>query len=97
MKIFLSNYKYFDKVFVFQYKIGIIKKNVLYSVKWTLLDFKNINLYYIFEILYEYSLKQDTTTIYNLIYEELFIRVCAVSNFLSNLKSRKSIGVYKRL
>ena len=53
-------------------------------------------LTYIFEIVYEIILKEDATPMHNLFYEEMFIRVWAISNFLSNLKSRKSLRVYKR-
>ena len=53
-------------------------------------------LTYIFEIVYEIILKEDATPMYNLFYEEMFIRVWVISNYLSNLKSRKSLRVYKR-
>ena len=59
------------------------------------LRFKKI-LTHLFEIVYEIILKEDATPMHNLFYEEMFMRVWAISNLLSNLKSRKSLRVYKR-
>ena len=46
-------------------------------------------LTYIFEIVYEIILKEDATTMHNLFYEEMFIRVWAISNFLSKTQVPK--------